>query len=59
MWSLGTSLVVQWLGLHASTTGSLGLIANWGTKILYVTWHGKKTKQNKKIYTYKIIKCGP
>ena len=54
MKSLGTSLVVQWLGLHASTTGGLGLIANWGTKILYATWHGKK----KKLYIYKI-KCGP
>ena len=30
---LGTSLVVQWLRLHASTVGSLGSILGWGTKI--------------------------
>ena len=27
-----TSLVVQWLRLHASTAGSIGLIHEWGTK---------------------------
>ena len=36
------SLVVQWLGLQASTTGGMGLIPGWGTKILegifHVTW---------------------
>ena len=26
------SLVVQWLGLCASTTGDIGLIPGWGTK---------------------------
>ena len=29
---LGTSLVVQWLGLCASTAGATGLIPGWGTK---------------------------
>ena len=29
----GTSLVVQWLGLCASTVGGLGLIPGEGTKI--------------------------
>ena len=29
----GNSLVVQWLGLHASTAGGPGLIPGWGTKI--------------------------
>ena len=29
----GTSLVVQWLRLHASTAGGAGLISGWGTKI--------------------------
>ena len=28
-----TSLVVQWLRLHASTAGAAGLIPGWGTKI--------------------------
>ena len=30
----GTSPVVQWLGLCASTAGGPGLIPGWGTKIL-------------------------
>ena len=51
MWSLETSLVVQWLGLHVSTAWGLGSIPSWGTKILYATWHGN-------IYKI-IIKCGP
>ena len=29
----GTSLAVQWLGLHASTAGGIGLIPGRGTKI--------------------------
>ena len=29
----GTSLVVQWLRLRASTAGGTGLILGWGTKI--------------------------
>ena len=31
---IGTSLAVQWLRLHASTTGGMGLIPGGGTKIL-------------------------
>ena len=27
----GTSLAVQWLGLHASTAGGSGSITGWGT----------------------------
>ena len=35
MWkSQGTSLVVQWLRLHASNTGSMGSIPGLKTKIL-------------------------
>ena len=30
---LGTSLVAQWLRLHASTAGAVGLTPGWGTKI--------------------------
>ena len=29
----GTSLVIQWLRLYASTAGGMGLIPGWGTKI--------------------------
>ena len=32
--ALGTSLVVQWLGLRASTAEGLGSSPCWGTKIL-------------------------
>ena len=28
------SQAIQWLGLHASTAGGMGLIPGWGTKIL-------------------------
>ena len=41
----GTSLVVQWLGFHASTAGMVrdtGLIPGQGTKISHATWHGQK-----------------
>ena len=34
----GTSLVVQWLRLHASTAGGMGSIPGWRTKIPHVTW---------------------
>ena len=30
---LGTSLVIEWLGLHASNAGAQGSIPGWGTKI--------------------------
>ena len=46
--SLGTSPVVQWLDLCASTAGGMGSIPSWGTKILQAMWHSqeKKKKQN-------------
>ena len=37
----GTSLVVQWLRLHAPSAGSLGSIPGWGTKISHATQHGQ------------------
>ena len=40
--SIGSSLVVQWLGLWASTAEGTGLIAGWGTKIPQATWHYPK-----------------
>ena len=33
----GTSLVVQWLSLQASTAGDMGLIPGQGTKIPHAT----------------------
>ena len=40
--SLGNSVLVQWLGLQASTAEGTGLIPGWGTKIPHATWHGQK-----------------
>ena len=37
---LGTSLVVQWLRLHAPSAESLGSILGWGTKIPHAAWYG-------------------
>ena len=34
---LGTSAVVQWLGLWGSIAGGVGSIPGWGTKILQAT----------------------
>ena len=36
------SLMVQWLGFHASTVGGRGLNPGWGTKILYAAQQGQK-----------------
>ena len=44
---LGTSLVVQWLRLHASTAGAMGLIPGQGTKIPHAAEHSQKIKLNK------------
>ena len=38
----GTSLVAQWLGLHASNAGGMDRIPGPGTKIPRATWHGQK-----------------
>ena len=38
----GTSLVVQWLRLHASTAGGTGSIPGLGTKTLHTAWYDKK-----------------
>ena len=66
----GTSLVVQWLGLCASTAGGTGLIPGWGTRTPNASWSGKKnlhiyifsysdliklsTNLNKKIIQYEL-----
>ena len=41
----GTSLVVQWLRLHASNARSTGSIPGQGTKIPHATRCGQKTKK--------------
>ena len=38
----GTSLLVQWLGLWASTEGVVGSIPSQGTKILQAAQPGQK-----------------
>ena len=40
--SIGTSLVVQWLRLCASSARDVGLIPGWGTKIPHAMWSGQK-----------------
>ena len=39
---LGTSLAVQWLRLHTSDAGGMGLISSAGTKIPHAMWCGQK-----------------
>ena len=38
----GTSLAVQWLGLHASNAGGVGSVPGRGTKIPHAAQHGQK-----------------
>ena len=45
---LGTSLVVQWLKLHAFIVGYVGLIPGQGTEIL----HGQKKKKSNKLFFF-------
>ena len=44
---LGNSLVVQQLGLCASTSGDPGLIPGQETKIPQVSWYGQTNKQKR------------
>ena len=34
--------MVQWLGLHVSTSGGTGSIPGWGTKVPHATLRGQK-----------------
>ena len=43
---LGTSLVVQWLGLHVSTAGGMGSIFSQGTKIPQALRHAPPKKKD-------------
>ena len=49
---MGTSLVVQWLRLHASTAGGGGSIPGQGTKIPHALGHGQKKKKKGGKYIY-------
>ena len=44
----GTSLVVQWLRLHAHKAGGAGSIPGWGTKIPHAAWNIQKITKKKK-----------
>ena len=46
---LGTSQAVQWLRLHASNAGGMGLIPGWGTNIPHASPCGKKGEKKKGI----------
>ena len=43
---IGTSLAIQWLGLHASTAGGVGWIPGWGTNV--PASHVARPKKKKK-----------
>ena len=45
---MGTSLVVQWLRLHASTAGGTGSIPGGGTKIPHATQPKKEKEEEEK-----------
>ena len=40
-----TSLVVQWLKLHADNAGHTSSIPSLGTKIPYASWYSQKNKK--------------
>ena len=52
----GTSLVVQWLRLSASSAGGMSLIPGQGTEIPHVTWYSQKKKQKKKRTSSHMLK---
>lgn len=44
---MGTSLVVQWFRICASTPGGMHWIPGWGTKIPHSMGYGPKKKKKK------------
>ena len=58
----GTSLVVQWLRLHTSTSGGVGLIPEQGSMIPHATQCGqtkiKKNNNNKQVSTEQPYRQG-
>ena len=56
----GNSLVVQWLGLHASIAGSMGLKPGWEPKIPQGMWFGEgQTKRTSNRMGENICKTFP
>ena len=45
-------MVVQWLGLHASTAGGVGSIPGGGAKVLFTVKCSPTLKKKKNIYIY-------
>ena len=37
--------MVQWLRLHVSRAGDMGLISSWGAKVSQAVWCGQKKKK--------------
>ena len=46
---LGTSLAVQWLKLHPSNVGGMGLIPGQGTNIPHALRHDQKSPPDKQL----------
>ena len=44
-------MAVQWLRLHASTVGGMGLIPGWGARISHAMECGKKKNLDKRLIT--------
>ena len=51
----GTSLVVQWLGLRASTAGDTGSIPGWGTKIPHASCPIPPPKKEREVISEKVF----
>ena len=43
--TMGTSLAIQWLQLHASNVGCMGSISGQGTKIPHTMWGCQNKKK--------------
>ena len=56
--SVGNSLVVQWLGLHAFTAKGAGSIPGRGTKIPQAAQNGQKKKFKLCILSNSLLKIG-
>ena len=54
----GTSLAVQWVRLHASTSGGMGSIPAQGTKIPHATPHNQKKKKKSRVRGIKRAEGG-
>ena len=55
---IGTSLAVQWLGVHASTARGMGSIPRRGAKIPQAGWHGQKRKPKRHLQGWDSVAWG-